>query len=153
MARRMSKTEARERALAALAKVGLADAADAYPYMLSGCMKQRTAIARALAAEADVLLMDEPFAALDALTRRQLQHNLLSLAEELGLTLLFVTHAIDEAVMIGTKPHLLSARPGRTITTFDTSRLGVDDVGGAAFERVTREVHDLLFASQENAHG
>lgn len=93
MARRMSKTEARERALAALAKVGLADAADAYPYMLSGGMKQRTAIARALAAEADVLLMDEPFAALDALTRRQLQHDLLSLAEELGFTLLFVTHA------------------------------------------------------------
>jgi NitT/TauT family transport system ATP-binding protein len=153
VARRMSKAEARDRALSALAKVGLADAAGAYPHMLSGGMKQRTAIARALAAEADVLLMDEPFAALDALTRRQLQRDLLSLAEELGFTLLFVTHAIDEAVLIGTKLHLLSAHPGRTIATFDTSLLDAKDVGGPAFESVTREVHDLLFAPREDAHG
>jgi NitT/TauT family transport system ATP-binding protein len=152
VARGMSKAQARERALAALAKVGLADAVDAYPHMLSGGMKQRTAIARALASEADVLLMDEPFAALDALTRRQLQHDLLALAEELRFTLLFVTHAIDEAVLIGTKLHLLSAHPGRTLATFDTSRFGISDVGDRDFETVTREVHDLLFASRELLH-
>jgi NitT/TauT family transport system ATP-binding protein len=153
VARRMSRAEARNRALAALAKVGLADVAETYPHMLSGGMKQRVAIARALAAEADILLMDEPFAALDALTRRQLQHDLLALAEELRFTLLFVTHAIDEAVLIGTKLHLLSAHPGRTIATFDTSLLGVKDVGGDRFETAAREVHDLLFAPREDALG
>ncbi len=77
---------------------------------LSGGMKQRAAIARALATKPDILLMDEPFAALDALTRRQLQEDLLKLAEELQMTLIFVTHAIDEAVLIGTRL-LLFGRP------------------------------------------
>ncbi|MBP2148798.1 NitT/TauT family transport system ATP-binding protein [Xanthobacter flavus] len=89
VARKVPMKEARERARAALAKVGLARAFDAYPHTLSGGMKQRAAIARALAAEPDVLLMDEPFAAPDALTRRTLQ-DLLRLAEEQGFTLVFV---------------------------------------------------------------
>lgn len=146
VARKVPLKEARERARAALAKVGLARAFDAYPHTLSGGMKQRAAIARALAAEPDVLLMDEPFAALDALTRRTLQEDLLRLAEEQGFTLVFVTHAIDEAVLIGTRLHLLAAHPGRTVASFDTSSLGLAERGSPAFEGVVREVSDLLFA-------
>jgi NitT/TauT family transport system ATP-binding protein len=151
VARKLGAAEARARAGAALGKVGLDQFLDAYPHTLSGGMKQRVAIARALATAPDILLMDEPFAALDALTRRRLQADLLALAEELRFTLLFVTHAIDEAVVIGTSLHLLSARPGRTIATFDTSTLGLNDVGGAVFEAVARDVHGLLFGRDREA--
>lgn len=144
-ARRLGLKEARARAAVALTKVGLGRALDAYPHTLSGGMKQRAAIARALAAEPDVLLMDEPFAALDALTRRTLQEDLLALAQEQGFTLVFVTHAIDEAVLLGTQLHLLAAHPGRTIATFDTAGLGLAERGTAPFEDVVRQVHDLLF--------
>ena len=146
VARRLPLKEARARAEAALVKVGLARALDAYPHTLSGGMKQRAAIARALAAEPEVLLMDEPFAALDALTRRTLQEDLLKLAEEQRFTLVFVTHAIDEAVLIGTRLHLLAAHPGRTIASFETGHLGLSERGTPAFEEVVREVNDLLFA-------
>ncbi|GGF89727.1 ABC transporter ATP-binding protein [Azorhizobium oxalatiphilum] len=145
VARKVSRAEANARAEAALARVGLTRALDAFPHALSGGMKQRAAIARALAADPDVLLMDEPFAALDALTRRQLQEDLLALAEELKFTLVFVTHAIDEAVLIGTSLHLLSPHPGRTLATRDTAHFGLADVGSPAFESLTREVHGLLF--------
>jgi NitT/TauT family transport system ATP-binding protein len=146
VARGFSLKEARARADSALVKVGLARALDAYPHTLSGGMKQRAAIARALAAEPDVLLMDEPFAALDALTRRTLQEDLLQLAEEQGFTLVFVTHAIDEAVLVGTRLHLLAAHPGRTIASFETAGLGLAERGTPAFEQVVRDVHNLLFA-------
>ncbi len=146
VARKLGVKEARARAERALRRVGLGRALDAYPHTLSGGMKQRAAIARALAAEPDVLLMDEPFAALDALTRRTLQEDLLALAQEQGFTLVFVTHAIDEAVLLGTQLHLLAAHPGRTIATFDTSGLGLAERGTPPFEDVVRHVHDLLFA-------
>ncbi|MGQ4273869.1 ABC transporter ATP-binding protein [Terrihabitans sp. B22-R8] len=152
VARGVSRRDARERAREALMRVGLSRALDHYPHTLSGGMKQRAAIARALAAEPDILLMDEPFAALDALTRLQMQEDLLKLAKELGITLLFVTHAIDEAVLIGTRLHLLSAHPGRTIATFDTSDLDASDVGTPPFDRVVREVHDLLFGAGKEPH-
>ena len=71
---------------------------------------------------------------------------MLRLAEEQGFTLVFVTHAIDEAVLIGTRLHLLAAHPGRTIASFDTSGLGLAERGSSAFEGVVREVSDLLFA-------
>ncbi|MFP3740587.1 ATP-binding cassette domain-containing protein, partial [Burkholderia sp. SIMBA_019] len=83
--------------------VGLAQFADAYPHTLSGVMKQRVAIARALAMQPRVLLMDEPFAALDALTRRKMQEELLRLWEEVRFTLLFVTHSIEEALIVGSR--------------------------------------------------
>jgi NitT/TauT family transport system ATP-binding protein len=145
----IGKAEARERAAEALRKVGLERAIDSYPHTLSGGMKQRAAIARALVTEADVLLMDEPFAALDALTRRRLQEDLLRLAENERFTLLFVTHSIEEAILIGTKLHLLSAHPGRTIATFDTAEFDLSNTGGARFERVVREVNGLLFDETE----
>ncbi|WP_411033669.1 ABC transporter ATP-binding protein [Shinella sp. BYT-45] len=155
VARKLPRAEIRGKAEAALRKVGLERVLDSYPHTLSGGMKQRAAIARALVTDADVLLMDEPFAALDALTRRQLQEDLLALAEDLRFTLLFVTHSIEEAILVGTKLHLLSAHPGRTIASFDTAAFGLSEVGGRRFEEVSREVHDLLFSrpkAKEPAH-
>lgn len=103
----------RRRALVAdaLASVGLADAAGAYPWQLSGGMQQRVAIARALAYEPQVLLMDEPFAAVDAQTRADLEDLVRGLWRERGITVLFVTHDIDEAVYLGERVIVLSASP------------------------------------------
>lgn len=149
VARKLAPADASARAEQALATVGLAHVAESYPHELSGGMKQRAAIARALAMKPDILLMDEPFASLDALTRRSLQEDLLALAEELRFTLVFVTHAIDEAVLIGTRLLLLSAHPGRFIATLDTSALGAEAVGSADFEAVVRDVHRLLFETRD----
>jgi NitT/TauT family transport system ATP-binding protein len=145
VARGKSRAEASQIAEQALVKVGLARALDAYPHTLSGGMKQRAAIARALAAEPEVLLMDEPFAALDALTRANLQNDLLDLAEELKFTLIFVTHAIEEAVLIGSKLHLLSAHPGRTLATFDTRRFRRDSLGTPEFRQTVQDINAVLF--------
>ncbi|MET0313170.1 MAG: ABC transporter ATP-binding protein [Hansschlegelia sp.] len=149
----LTAAEKREKANAAIERVGLTRAADAYPHTLSGGMKQRVAIARALAGEPEILLMDEPFAALDAQTRERLQGELVELADALGFTLLFVTHAIDEAILIGSRLHLLSPHPGRTVASFDVSSLGPDSWGSAAFERVSSEVHRLLFGDGESRGG
>ena len=86
---------------------------DAYPHTLSGGMKQRVAIARAMAMEPDILLMDEPFAALDALTRRRMQEELLQLWDDVRFTVLFVTHSIEEAIIVGNRILVLSPHPGR----------------------------------------
>jgi NitT/TauT family transport system ATP-binding protein len=106
-------TRARRRELVAdaLESVGLTDAAGAYPWQLSGGMQQRVAIARALAYEPDVLLMDEPFAAVDAQTRADLEDLVRGLWRERGMTILFVTHDIDEAVYLGERVVVLSASP------------------------------------------
>src|SRR5215467_99691 len=95
-----------------LAMVGLARYPHYYPYQLSGGMQQRVAIARALARQPKILLMDEPFSALDAMMRVELQDLLLKLWQELGLTILFVTHDLDEALYLGQRVIMLSASPG-----------------------------------------
>ena len=110
---KMARRQAEERAMANIAKVKLTEFANSYPHTLSGGMKQRAAIARALAMEPRILLMDEPFAALDALTRAQMQEELLQLWQETKFTVLFVTHSISEAVRIGTRILILSAHPGQ----------------------------------------
>ncbi|MFD4554536.1 ABC transporter ATP-binding protein [Streptomyces sp. NPDC058469] len=107
----LSKARRRELVADALESVGLADAAGAYPWQLSGGMQQRVAIARALAYEPDVLLMDEPFAAVDAQTRADLEDLVRGLWRERGITILFVTHDIDEAVYLGERVVVLSASP------------------------------------------
>jgi NitT/TauT family transport system ATP-binding protein len=103
----------RERALQLLAKVGLAEFADRYPRELSGGMRQRTAIVRALIHDPPFLLMDEPFGALDALTREQMRLDLEALWMETGKTVLFITHSIDEAVLLADRVVVMSERPGR----------------------------------------
>src|SRR3984957_15684451 len=110
---KMKPRQAEERAMHNIQKVKLTEFADSYPHTLSGGMKQRAAIARALAMEPKILLMDEPFAALDALTRAQMQEELLQLWQETRFTVLFVTHSISEAVRIGTRILVLSAHPGQ----------------------------------------
>jgi NitT/TauT family transport system ATP-binding protein len=107
----LGKARRRELVADALASVGLSDVAGAYPWQLSGGMQQRVAIARALAYEPEVLLMDEPFAAVDAQTRADLEDLVRRLWRERGITVLFVTHDIDEAVYLGERVIVLSASP------------------------------------------
>ena len=103
--------------------VGLPHIGAQYPFELSGGMKQRVAIARALATDPSVLLMDEPFAALDALTRESLQRQLLDIKARTQKTILFVTHNISEAIFLASRIVVLSSRPGRIVEDF---RLGRD---------------------------
>jgi NitT/TauT family transport system ATP-binding protein len=114
-------------------------------------MKQRVAIARAFALEPALLLMDEPFAALDALTRRQMQDELLKLCEETGSTTLFVTHGIDEAIRVGTRILALTPHPGRLAATFDVppdTRIR----GTARFAELERQIQQSVFADPETEH-
>jgi len=106
-------------ARAQLKVVGLAAYADYYPYQLSGGMQQRVAIARALARRPDILLMDEPFSALDAMMRVELQDLLLKLWQDFGLTILFVTHDLDEALYLAQRVIMLSASPGQVAEVID----------------------------------
>jgi NitT/TauT family transport system ATP-binding protein len=110
---KLPRRPAEDRAARLLQKVKLAEFASSFPHTLSGGMKQRAAIARALAMEPRILLMDEPFAALDALTRAEMQDELLQLWSEIHFTVLFVTHSISEALRIGTRILVLSAHPGQ----------------------------------------
>ena len=146
--RRMPKAEATEHARSLLAKVNLSRFENIYPHMLSGGMKQRVAIARALAMEPKVLLMDEPFAALDALTRRKMQEELKALWDDVGFTVLFVTHSIEEALLVGSRILVLSPHPGRVKAELNADHLGFSDIGTPAFETLHRRIHDLLFADR-----
>lgn len=142
---KLPRKEAEERAMHYLGKVGLADFADAYPHTLSGGMKQRVAIARALAMQPRVLLMDEPFAALDALTRRKMQEELLTLWEEVRFTLLFVTHSIEEALVVGNRIALLSPHPGRMRAEINSHQFDLHSAGSAEFQAAAQRIHRLLF--------
>lgn len=140
--------------------VGLSGFAERYPHELSGGMKQRVAIARSLAYEPDILLMDEPFAALDAQTREQLQDELLRIWQETGKTVVFITHGIDEAVYLGQRVAVLSSRPGRLKAIVDID-LGTRD--GEADLRSTSQfiehrhkvwtlLHDEVQAARDAGH-
>jgi NitT/TauT family transport system ATP-binding protein len=118
-AQRMPKARRRAVADEALAAVGLAGTDSAYPWQLSGGMQQRVAIARAIAYQPRVLLMDEPFAAVDAQTRADLEDLIRSVWQRLGVTLLFVTHDIDEAVYLGQRIIVLSSAPTRVAEELD----------------------------------
>ncbi|RZT08272.1 NitT/TauT family transport system ATP-binding protein [Duganella sp. CF402] len=143
--KRVSRHEAAERAMHWIAKVGLSGFEDAHPHTLSGGMKQRVAIARALAMQPEVLLMDEPFAALDALTRRKMQEELGRLWEELRFTLLFVTHSIEEALVVGNRILLLSPHPGQVRAELNSHQFDLASAGSAEFQAASQRIHGLLF--------
>jgi NitT/TauT family transport system ATP-binding protein len=133
--RRSADAEARARA--ALAQVGLADFANARPKTLSGGMRMRVSIARALVTGPRLLLMDEPFAALDEFTRHRLQDECLALTKNLGCTTVFVTHSLYEAATLASRVVLMSPRPGRIAAEFAGATDG--ERAGAAFQaRVAR---------------
>ena len=143
---KLSGKAAEDQALEYIAKVNLAKFADSYPHTLSGGMKQRVAIARGMAMEPDVLLMDEPFAALDALTRRKMQDELLQLWDDTHFTVLFVTHSIPEAIKIGNRILLLSPHPGQVKAEINS--LPRDAAESEAAKALEKNIHNMLFADE-----
>jgi NitT/TauT family transport system ATP-binding protein len=144
--RRATPAEADARARHYLEKVRLSAFADSFPHTLSGGMKQRVAIARAMAMEPQVLLMDEPFAALDALTRSRMQDELLQLWSDTKFTILFVTHSIEEAIKVGSRILLLSAHPGAVKAEVRSSGVDERDERGRL---LSARIHDQLFSEVE----
>lgn len=156
---RLSRAAAEEKAMDYIAKVNLTKFADSLPHTLSGGMKQRVAIARGMAMEPDVLLMDEPFAALDALTRRKMQDELLALWDDTHFTVLFVTHSIPEAIKIGSRILLLTPHPGQVKAEINSLSREMVQSDPEALQALERRIHGMLFADsveeapQEAAHG
>jgi ABC-type nitrate/sulfonate/bicarbonate transport system ATPase subunit len=124
--------------------VGLEKFASRYPNQLSGGMKQRVAIARVLANDANILLMDEPFGALDALTREQLQSELLEIWRRTGVTIVFVTHSVEEAVMLSDRILVMSAGPGKIDTDMPIDLPRPRDVSSPEFNSFRRDVAGRL---------
>ena len=147
---KFSRAAAHDQAMHYIEKVRLTKFCHQYPHMLSGGMKQRVAIARGMAMEPDILLMDEPFAALDALTRQKMQDELLHLWQDTKMTILFVTHSIPEAVKCGSKILLLSPHPGR----IKAEITDVPEAQSPEAKHLEQYIHTSLFADdveQKNA--
>jgi NitT/TauT family transport system ATP-binding protein len=146
-----------EAALIWVDRVGLGEFADYYPNQLSGGMQQRVAIARALAPGPKVLLMDEPFAALDAQTRSRMQRHLLEIWRKLNITVVFITHDLEEAVLLADKIFVLAPNPGRLVATLPVEIQRSKDVLERdkyipAFAAVLKELSDLLMQSVASEH-
>ncbi|MEO8847478.1 MAG: ABC transporter ATP-binding protein [Casimicrobiaceae bacterium] len=133
-----------EKAMHYIEKVNLTKFADHHPHLLSGGMKQRVAIARGMAMEPEVLLMDEPYAALDALTRRKMQDELLQLWDDTHFTVLFVTHSIAEAVKCGSRILLLSPHPGQVKAELASVTRAQQD--SLAAKDLEARIHQMLFS-------
>ena len=146
--RKFARAETIARANAAIEKVKLTKFRDVYPHMLSGGMKMRVAIARAMALEPDILLMDEPFAALDALTRRAMQQDLMSLWDQLRFTVLFVTHSIEEAILVGSRILVMSPHPGRVRAELDADAFNFGNIDQREFGAMSKRIHGLLFGDE-----
>ena len=140
----VAKAERTRRAAELLDVVHLGGFGDKRPHELSGGMRQRVALARALAQEADVLLMDEPFGALDAMTRDLLHDELDRICTERGLTVLFVTHNVREAVRLGDRVVVLSSRPGRVIDEFAVPIPGPRRIDSAQVAELAGKITDRL---------
>jgi ABC-type nitrate/sulfonate/bicarbonate transport system ATPase subunit len=152
----VSKTESRARALPFLERYGLEGFAESYPGMLSGGMRQRAALLRTLLCNKEVILLDEPFGALDAQTRLRMQAWLLTLWRDFGLTVLFITHDVDEAIFLSDEIVVLSPRPGRIRETLsvDLDRpRGRGIVTGRRFAALKAECLELLFEGEAGGPG
>jgi NitT/TauT family transport system ATP-binding protein len=152
--KRAEKAGRRKTADALLEEMGLVEFARAYPSELSGGMKQRVAIARALANDPEVLLMDEPFGALDALTRASAQRFLTQVWEQHRRTIAFVTHDIDEAIYLGDTVYVMSPRPGRVkeVVRVDIARpRTLDDIGSPRFAELKHRILSLIFEDVDAA--
>jgi NitT/TauT family transport system ATP-binding protein len=145
---RCSKREAESRALSFIEKINLTKFRDAYPHTLSGGMKQRVAIARALAMQPTILLLDEPFAALDALTRRRMQEELLNLWDAIRCTMIFVTHSIEEAIIVGSRTIVLSPHPGRVRADLNCGRFTFNSHASPEFARLKDRIDRMLFGDR-----
>lgn len=143
-ARAVPRRERHSTARELLHTVGLAEFADRRPHQLSGGMQQRVALARALAQDADVLLMDEPFAALDAMTRDRLQAELERIVQARNLTVVFVTHNVREAVRLGDRVVLLSARPATVVEQFAIPLPRPRDINTAEVAELAAHITDQL---------
>jgi NitT/TauT family transport system ATP-binding protein len=137
------RAQARDRAHRLLALVGLSDMASAHPHQLSGGMQQRAAICRALMCDSDILLMDEPFGALDAMTRDELAVELKSICRHERRTVIFVTHSIPEAVFLGDRIVVMSARPGRIHSVVEIDIERTSDLAVMESVRFQRLVSDI----------
>jgi NitT/TauT family transport system ATP-binding protein len=146
--RALPRRECAARVAEALCLVGLEARAEDYPWQLSGGMQQRVQLARALAVRPSVLLMDEPFAALDAMTKASLQDELLRLRAQTGASIVFITHDIDEAVYLGDRVAVLKGPPGAIAQSFDIDlprvREQVETRESPAFLRLRHAVHDAI---------
>ncbi|MHA7776324.1 ABC transporter ATP-binding protein [Roseibium sp. M-1] len=150
----VARAAARERVLEALATVGLEEFADHYPRQLSGGMKMRVSIARALITRPKVLLMDEPFAALDEITRFKLNNDLLRLQKSFGWTVLFVTHSVFESVYLSDRVVVMAARPGRVALEKEIVTSGPREEGfrnSSVYNDYCRDVSAALQAAMEPA--
>jgi NitT/TauT family transport system ATP-binding protein len=143
-ARRVPKAQRRQRAAELLDTVRLTGFGDKRPHELSGGMRQRVAMARALAQDSDVLLMDEPFGALDAMTRDLLHDELERICAERSLTVLFVTHNVREAARLGDRVVVLSSRPGRVIEEYQVPRTGPRRIDSVQVAELASTVTDRL---------
>lgn len=144
----MTAAERRKRSDDLLAMIGMSHAADRYPHELSGGMRQRVAVARALAIHPQVVLMDEPFAAVDALTRATLQEELLRLWQKLGLSIVFITHNVDEAVFLADDVVVMSAHPGSIQEIMAIDMPHPRDRGSPEFARWYARINAALHQKQ-----
>lgn len=148
----MDKADIQKRAVDLLTMLGLTDFRHRFPKDLSGGMRQRVAIARVLALDSPTLLMDEPYGALDALTRRNLQDELLRIWAELKKTIIFVTHSIEEAIYLADRIVVMTYRPGTVKRDILVDLPRLRDPSSAAFNALKRELGQLVMEEQQRHH-
>lgn len=154
---RLPRAVVKERTSRVLASVGLERVSGSFPHQLSGGMQQRVAIARVLANEPAVMLMDEPFGALDALTRTEMQHELQRIQREVGITVLFVTHSIEEAVYLGDRVLVMAGGTSHGVAGYVREVVDIDlgpdrDTSSAEFNAIERRIDALVHRGNTAEH-